>query len=185
MTSTPRRRWIAPASTLLVLGALAAAVPSTAFAAVDPSAYGVAADGPTRLAPAPAVDWSSGSGLSSSDSGAKAAGLSAGSGQVTAGNGYATAVEHEVHYGELTIVSAAATCQGGLTNSNATIQTSATADTISWAGGERTAAVGDLTIRTDVVTRYPDGSTSVAAAVITGPGGQQITIAAARCGAHS
>jgi hypothetical protein len=97
---------------------------------------------------------------------------------VTAGNGYATAVEHEVRYAAVTIASASATCCDGRTGS--AVRVYSTDGTIEWAGSERAAALG-VSIQTDVVTRYSDGSTSVAAAVITGPHGEQITVALARC----
>jgi hypothetical protein len=176
------RRWAAPAGVLLALGTTAAVVP-TAAAAIDPSAYGVWAVGPAHLSPTPAVDWSAGAGVSSSSNGAGAPGLSIGAGRVTAGNGYATADQHGVRYGAVTIASAIAACHDGRTISH--IRVHSTDGTIESAGAKHAATVGDLTIRTDVVTRYADGSTSVAAAVITGPGGEQITVALARCGPSS
>lgn len=177
------RRWAAPAGVILALGVSAATISSASAKVVDPSAYGVWALGPTYLAPTPSVDWSSGAGVSASNIGAGEPGLSVGAGGATAGDGYATAVEHEVRYAAVTIASASATCHDGRTSSAVRIYS--TDGTIEWAGVEHVGALGDVGIRTDVVTRYADGSTSVAAAVITGPGGEQITVALARCGAAS
>ena len=174
------RLWKLPACTLLAVGAVAVAVPS-ASAKIDPSAFGVSASGPLALAPTPQVDYATGGGLSAYSVGTAAGALHAGAGFAAAGNGYATAWQEHVRYGGIEIDTVTAECRDGRTS----VQIRGTAFGRALTPSRTAQSADGLSVSVGTVTHYSDGSNAVAGATITGPGGEEVQVAVARCGATS
>jgi hypothetical protein len=161
-------------ATVIVTAVGLGASPAAAFT-VDPSAFGLAASGPTVLSAQPAVDWNAGQPLAASASGIDAGPITAGPLAVAAGSGFAAAEVADLSIGPISITILSASCLGGQLQ----VSVRGTAAGVPLTPGRRVQLPGGYA-QIGVVTQYPDGSASIAGLVAV-LGEQQITAAVARC----
>ena len=142
---------------------------------LDPSAFGLAATGPTVLSAQPAVDWNAGQPLAASASGINAGPITAGPLAVAAGSGFAAAEVANLSIGPISIMILSASCLDGLLQ----VSVRGAAAGVPLMPGRRVQLPGGYA-QIGVVTRYPDGSAGIAGLVAV-LGEQRITAAVARC----
>lgn len=161
---------------LAALGALAAGT-GTAAAAIDPSAYGVAASGPHALAAQPAVDWTTGPALSARSGAVSVGPIHVASVSVDAGDGFADSRLTGLDIAGYSVASLTASCRDGAT--------SLAIDGNRLKPGERIALLGGGTLTVGATSTHPDTSNSIVALTITLPtpaGTEVVTLGQARCG---
>jgi hypothetical protein len=164
---------------LAALGALAAlaAGTGTAAAAIDPSAYGIAASGPHALAAQPAVDWTAGPALSARSGAVSVGPIHVASVSVDAGDGFADSRLTGLDIAGYSVASLTASCRNGAT--------SLAIDGNRLKPGERIALLGGGTLTVGATSTHPDTSNSIVALAITLPtpaGTEVVTFGQARCG---
>ena len=151
---------------------------------IDPSAYGVTANGPVLVGARPAVDWTAGAPLTAVSGPITALTARAVGAVVSAGDGFATAQVIGLRYGQLDIRSLTSTCRSGHTS----VAVSGTDGALRLSPGESLTLPGGAQLQIGLTESEPDGSTSVIGAQLLIPtpsGPEQLSIAKAQCGAHS
>lgn len=165
----------AAATALAAAAALAVSGPADA-ANVDPSAFGVAATGPSPIPAQPSVSWTSGPALTGSSPGLNSGALHVGAMAVAAGEGYSAARVAELRYGDTVAVrSLLAVCSGGHT----TVAVSGTAGGRALRPGARIALPGGYAL-VGASTTNADGTTTVAGLTVV-DGSEELTAAVSRC----
>ena len=165
----------AAATALATAAALAVAGPADAVN-VDPSAFGVAATGPSSVSAQPAVSWTSGPALTGSSPGLSSGALQVGAMQVAAGEGYSAARVADLRYADTVQVSSLlAACSGGHT----TVAVSGTAGGRVLRPGSRIALPGGYAL-VGATTANPDGTTTVTGLTVV-DGFEVLTAAVSRC----
>ena len=164
---------------LTAFGAAAAVVAAagSASAAIDPSAYGIAAVGPRPLAAQPAVDWTSGAALSAQSGPVTLGPVHLATVSVDAGDGFATSRLTGLDIAGHFIGTVTANCRDGAT--------SLTSDGARLEPGEQIPLPGLGTLTIGATTTNTDTSRSITALTITLPapsGTEVITLGQARCG---
>jgi hypothetical protein len=150
------------------------ASPAAAFT-VDPSAFALAATGPTALSARPAADWNAGQPVAATSSGVTAGPITAGPLAVAAGLGFAAAVVAALTVGPIIITALSASCLDG----HLQVSVRGTAAGVPLMPGRRVQFPGGYA-QIGVVTAYPDGSARIAALVAV-LGDEQLTAAVVRC----
>lgn len=157
------------------IAAVGLGAPPAAAITMDPSAFGLAATGPTTLAAQPAVDWSAGQPLAAGSTGIAAGPISSGPLAVTAGSGFAAAEVANLTIGPITITVLSTSCLGGRLQ----VSVRGTAAGVPLTPGRRVPISGSYA-QIGVVTHYPDGSASIAGLYAL-LGDEQVTAALSRC----
>ena len=150
-------------------------VSPAAAVSVDPSAFGLAAIGPTALSAQPAVDWNTGQALAASSSGVSAGPITTGPLAVAAGSDFAAAEVANLTVGRITVTALSASCLNG----HLQVSVRGSAAGVPLVPGQRVQFPGGYA-QIGVVTPFPDGSTGIAGLVAV-LGGEQVTAAVARC----
>lgn len=171
-----RRTFATATATAVVLGGAGLAAAPARAAAVDPSAYGLAAAGPVDLNAVPLVSWSSGHPVSASSLGLTGGPLSVGPMAVAAGKGYSAAHVANLRYGDvLNVPSLTAECVDGHT----TVSIAGTADGAPLRPGMRLTLPGGYA-EVGATTTNPDGTVTVAGLTLE-VNGEVLQAAVTRC----